>query len=79
MSDYSNKLAILAAKKKKLFEEETKLIHKRKNEIANLAERCELLTFSDEVLTGLFLELKKMFCGKRSSYPSVGSGRWPIS
>ena len=56
MSDYSNKLAAIAAKKQKLIEEETKLIERRKNEIANTAERLGLLIASDEFVTGLFIE-----------------------
>jgi hypothetical protein len=56
MSEYSNKLAAIAAKKQKLLQEETKLIEKRKKEIASSAERLGLLTASDELITGLFLE-----------------------
>jgi hypothetical protein len=56
MSEYSSKLAAIAAKKQKLLQEETKLIEKRKKEIANSAERLGLLTVSDELITGLFLE-----------------------
>lgn len=59
MSDYSNKLAAIAAKKQKLQEEESKLIEKRKNEISEAAERLGLLTISDEIITGLFLEAAK--------------------
>ena len=59
MSEYSSKLAAIAAKKQKLIQEEFKLIEKRKKEIANFAERLELLTVSDEFLTGLFLEAAK--------------------
>lgn len=43
-------------KKEKLLAEENKLIEKRKNEIASSAQRLGLLTASDELMTGLFLE-----------------------
>jgi hypothetical protein len=56
MADYSNKLAAIAAKRQKLLEEENKLIEKRKHEISEAAERLGLLTASDEIITGLFLE-----------------------
>jgi hypothetical protein len=56
MSEYSSKLAAIAAKKEKLLKEENKLIERRKKEIANSAERLGLLTASDELITGLFLE-----------------------
>jgi hypothetical protein len=56
MSEYSSKLAAIAAKKQKLIQEEIKLIEKRKKEIASSAERLGLLTASDEIITGLFLE-----------------------
>lgn len=56
MSEYSNKLAAIAAKKQKLMEAEEKLIEKRKSEVSDTAERLGLLTASDEIITGLFLE-----------------------
>lgn len=56
MSEYSAKLAAIAAKKQKLLQEENKLIEKRKKEIAASAERFGLLTASDELIAGLFLE-----------------------
>ncbi|OAI47774.1 hypothetical protein AYO45_05585 [Gammaproteobacteria bacterium SCGC AG-212-F23] len=56
MSEYSSKLAAIAAKKQKLIQEEFKLIERRKKEIAGSAERLGLLTASDELITGLFLE-----------------------
>jgi len=59
MSDYADKLAALAAKEQKLAEEKTKLLDKRKKEIAALAERFNLLTASDALLAGLFLECEK--------------------
>ena len=64
MSEYSSKLAAIAAKKQKLLEEETKLIKKRKNEISSTAERLGLLTTSDEIITGLFLEAAKAITEK---------------
>lgn len=56
MIDYSRKLADIAIKKQRLLEEEVKLIDRRKKEIAASAERLGLLTASDELITGLFLE-----------------------
>lgn len=56
MSDYAIKLTSLAEKKKKLLEEESRLIEKRKQEIGKIAEKFDLLTISDEVITGLFSE-----------------------
>ena len=50
MSDLSLKLSLINQKQEKLLLEKSKLIDKRKKEIANLAERCGLLTFSDEIL-----------------------------
>jgi hypothetical protein len=59
MSEYSIKLASIAAKKQKLLAEETKLIEKRKKEISATMERLGLLMVSDEIITGLFLEAAK--------------------
>jgi hypothetical protein len=56
MSEYANKLAAITAKKQKLLQEENKLIDKRKKEIASAAERVGLLTASDELIAGLFLD-----------------------
>lgn len=61
MSDYSNKLASIAAKKQKLLEEESRLVEKRKHEISSTAEKFGLLTASDEFITGLFIEAAKAF------------------
>lgn len=56
MSDYSNKLAAIKQKQEKLLQEESKLLDKRKKDVANLIERCGLLTTSDEILAGLFID-----------------------
>lgn len=58
MSGYLSKLSSIAEKKQKLLEEESILIEKRKSEIAGLAEKFGLLTLSDTVLAGLFVELQ---------------------
>jgi hypothetical protein len=58
MSDYSSKLLALASKKQKILQEETQLISKRKSEIAELAERFNLLTISDTAFAGMFHELQ---------------------
>ncbi len=59
MSDLSLKLSLITQKQEKLLLEKSKLIDKRKKDIANLVERCGLLTISDEILTGLFLDCEK--------------------
>ncbi len=64
MSDLSLKLSLINQKQEKLLLEKSKLIDKRKKEIANLAERCGLLTFSDEILSGLFLDAEKLISNK---------------
>jgi hypothetical protein len=56
MSDYAIKLSSILDKKQKLINEESKFIQKRKHEIAELAQRCGVLTFSDELLAGLFVQ-----------------------
>lgn len=56
MSDYADKLSSIFEKKQKLLEEETRLVEKRKIEIGQLAEKFGLLTMSDPLITGLFLE-----------------------
>ncbi|MBS0358135.1 MAG: hypothetical protein JSS53_02525, partial [Proteobacteria bacterium] len=58
MSYCANKLSQLSQKKQALIDEEMRLIEKRKKEIGHLAERLNLLTTSDELLSGLFLELQ---------------------
>ncbi|MCW5589676.1 MAG: hypothetical protein KIT27_08455 [Legionellales bacterium] len=57
MAEYANKLLELAQRKQRLIEEETRLIQKRKTEIANLAERFTVLTATDEIFAALFNEL----------------------
>ncbi len=64
MSDLSLKLSQINQKQEKLLLEKSKLIDKRKKEIANLAERCGLLIFSDEILSGLFLDAEKSISNK---------------
>lgn len=56
MSDYAGKLSSLAQKKQQLLQEESRLIEKRKKEIGQLAEKFNLLTLSDALITGLFSE-----------------------
>ncbi|MBY0545307.1 MAG: hypothetical protein K2Q14_07160 [Gammaproteobacteria bacterium] len=59
MADYADRLLSIADKRKKLLEEEAKLIEKRKVEIGALAEKLGLLTISDELLSGIFQEAKQ--------------------
>ncbi|NNM59276.1 MAG: hypothetical protein HKM04_05625 [Legionellales bacterium] len=58
MANYADKLLSIVDKQKKLQAEESKLIEKRKVEIGALAEKFGLLTVSDEVLIGIFSEVK---------------------
>lgn len=58
MSDYSLKLSALKAEEDKLREKKEKLIEKRKQEIADLAERFGLLIISNEVLAGVFSQVE---------------------
>jgi hypothetical protein len=64
MSEYANKLSNIAEKKQKLIAEEMKLIEKRKKEIGQLAEKFELLTLPDSVVTGLFHEAQSALKNK---------------
>ena len=57
MSEYTSKLALIAERKQKLFEEETKLVEKRKKEIGELAERFNGLSANDAIWVGLLQEL----------------------
>ena len=59
MSEYALKLAALSEKEKKLVEEKSRLLEKRKNEIAELAEKTGLLLISNELLAGAFAEIAK--------------------
>lgn len=68
MSDYANKLALLADKKRKLQEDEAKLILKRQQEIGLLAKEFDLLTAPDELIVGLFATAKAAI---ESSAPSI--------
>jgi hypothetical protein len=56
--NYATKLNAISDKKKKLLEEEFKLINQRKNEIGDLAERLGALDLSDELLVE-FLQMAK--------------------
>jgi hypothetical protein len=59
MSDYTTRLTQLSERRQKLLEEEQRLIEKRKKEIGALAERFHVLTASDELLIGLFVDIQK--------------------
>ncbi len=59
MSLNAKKLSSIADRKQKLLDEEIELIEKRTNEIGAIAKRFELLTLSDEIITGLFLQAVK--------------------
>ena len=70
MSDYAHKLSALALKKQKLQDEETKLIEKRKFDIALLAEKFELLTASDALIHGLFADAQAAINNKTDKVKS---------
>ena len=59
MADYAERLLSIADKRKKLLEEEGRLIEKRKIEIGALAEKLGLLTLPDELLSGILQEAKQ--------------------
>lgn len=59
MSQYAGKLSLIEKKMVKLRLEEDKLIEKRKNEIGAFAEKFGLLTLSDELIIGVFSDIKK--------------------
>jgi hypothetical protein len=58
MTEYANKLSLIAERKQKLLEEESKLIEKRKQNIGVFAEKFGLLTASDALIMGLFAEVE---------------------
>ncbi len=64
MSDYAIKLSSISEKKKKLIEEEQSLIERRKKEIGQLAQKMDLLTVTDELISGLFTFAKKSIADK---------------
>lgn len=59
MSKYSEKLQALAEKEQQLAKQKQALLEERKKEIGDLAEKMQLLTVSDSVLAGVFLELEQ--------------------
>ena len=76
MSNYTLKLSSLAERKKKLQEEELKLIERRKKEMGELAERFGLLTAADTFLAGLMLEVQTALhaqSDKRKQWESEGA------
>lgn len=59
MVDYAKRLAKITAKKAQLELAEQQLLERRKKVIGNFAERLGLLTQSDELIYGLFMEAQK--------------------
>jgi len=59
MSDNLQRLQALDKQEKELLEKKQALFNQRKSEIAELAERCNIMLVPDEILAGLFLELKQ--------------------
>ena len=58
MSDYAAKVATLKSEQAKLAQRQSELAAQRREEIGRLAERLGTLEIEDDVLTGMFLELK---------------------
>lgn len=58
MPDYAARIAILKSEQAKLAQREEELAGQRRNEIGRLAEKLGMLEIEDDVLTGMFLELK---------------------
>ncbi|MDX2164237.1 MAG: hypothetical protein SFW07_02335 [Gammaproteobacteria bacterium] len=58
MTDYHKKLITLQKHRQKLIETEKFLIEKRKREIADLAEKFNLLTVDDKIINNYFAHFK---------------------
>ena len=64
MSEQLQKLQALEKQEKELLEKKQALLSQRKNEIAELAERCNIILASDEIIAGLFTQLKQALDNK---------------
>ena len=60
MSDYAKKLKAFQDKRQQLTIAYNKLIEKRKKEIADLAEKFNLLTIDDKTLSKCFANLQEL-------------------
>jgi hypothetical protein len=58
MADYAARIATLKCEQAKLVQRQAELAAQRREEIGRLAEKFGALELEDEVLTGMFLELK---------------------
>lgn len=58
MPDYATKIATLKSEQAKLAQRQSELAAQRREEIGRLAERLGALEIDDDVLAGMFLELK---------------------
>ncbi len=58
MPDYAARIATLKTEQAKLAQRQSDLSGQRRNEIGRLAEKLGALEAEDDVLAGLFLELK---------------------
>ncbi len=58
MSDYAARIATLKTEQAKLAQRQSELAAQRREEIGRLAEKLGALEAEDDLLTGMFLELK---------------------
>jgi hypothetical protein len=58
MPDYAARIATLKTEQAKLAQRQSELAAQRREEIGRLAEKLGALEAEDDVLTGMFLELK---------------------
>ena len=58
MADYASRIASLKSEQSRLIQRQLELAAQRRDEIGRLAERLAVLETEDDVLAGLFLELK---------------------
>lgn len=75
MSEYRLKINSLQNKINKLKEQELALVKKRKEFMGDLGERLNLLTYSDQCLTGLLNDCREMLSNhphKVSEYEEKG-------
>lgn len=72
MADYASRIASLKAEQARLAQRQSELAAQRREEIGRLAERLGVLETEDDLLAGLFLEMKAALTG---SSPRVAQWR----
>jgi hypothetical protein len=58
MADYASRIATLKAEQTRLAQRQSELATQRREEIGKLADRIGVLETDDDLLAGLFMELK---------------------